>query len=1551
MPHLPRTNGTLTWADRALGIRASDTFNSRHRLDFDVSFNDVIVAIEADVASHRARAMHASITAKLLWLEAEHLKGARDLLATACGNLNVLYEQYATATAELMDCCDSADGQDAPLPCATCSASRVTERHRAECAALAEAKRRAAIEAFANQLYAREQAALLQQRFAKKMGEAMRKYQVIVNDAATEFAAIVQSMRETAPAGAIEGMPVLKPSKKARKQAAAEAAWAQTTLGITSHAAAVAPTTVNGIDMNDDAAMEAGLAARGICTCLDGMCCPLCAPDDELLDEAAPEASQVAPPPPAPAPTKPVPVTAAAAAPNRTKVATPPQRRSPVTPTQRTRVSPNTTQKNRASPVVATGLAATATYRLLANAAPVPTIPRPAGCTGGKLLTAQELQEKLHGRYNDSSLPLACPYCHSRAHFTDFLPPTGQEHLAWCKRCDTKGPKPMFVDEWTPNAHASMMGVVRPSRPLDHVQETEHYGGLTKATLSDVATAAKRAPAAPTSGKAVASALPPAPKKSAPAPQATPTINKAVVNPTPAAPATHVPPPAAPTSTKAPNQPTWGDRLLAMTPAQQREMLGERLYPAVLRITNDDALARRVTGVMLDSDVYRLIDLFASETRLVAEIREVWAFTAARTPKQDATDATAPPQADQQVPDDAPAPSATDDCGVCEFPMHSCVCNAPAAPPAVPTTTTKATTTTTTVPCGDEWLMLPLNSKITARCCPAEAGSKGDETKWARDWVNIVYRGTLRGLAEFEKHRRATFDEFWDTETSSWCPITVQHHRYNWPVTIPLHTEGKYECRFVDVKLVVVEPPAAATPAPATVLRGYATKNNCCFAAASLMALRHVLVDFSYLETVDDSVAAALKEAFLFKGHLHTRQLALKHMQKYFDGRQHDAVEFIGELLNLLDDGEASPYLNSVLATCTATTVTQGGEVSTLFDPCTPTGAEWRRPTILCVPIWGFQTVQMAVDRFWTTPAVQGSNATMESRLTCAPEYLVIALKRFDTRGGKITQEVKCDEDLYVPVNSEQFHYELTALVHHHGSTPIQGHYVTVARDLSCPHLWTQYDGEKRQACQLTAVVAPSDTSYVAFFRRKEESPVARPPPRGRSEPRVARPIAKCHRPTQPGDRIAHELVSTKHTTVHLCVAKTERKSRAVSVRATTRHNDLTTSRNSQVMAAATAVAESTDTVDAELAAATVNAESTAATAAAESAADTVDAESTAAAPITAVPEDAPTVAMSPTQTATPQPRRRSASCKRQRNDGAARTEVQVKVLLPDGASHMYTVTEEAPCVDGLQLWLEKKLGGEEGCLSADARFTLNGKPVSGATNLLLEANPQDVVQLLGKLRGGRSGQAALLPVVAAASEGVCRPGAEDVVATLGVTMWSKAVEILQALAPHPWLPDGKLPLQATAERLRALNGITGMPAALDEYRRARPQPRLPAAPPFAPGRAVIDTTGVVYFVERLDPPWATVVCAGSPTKHRVPAASLRMLPRVGTILTDATDYEGDTVMLPFAAPRSASALRSLPQCANVMFDDDDDDSGDEGDDDDAATPLARHDHPPQPEP
>merc|ERR1719454_2279364 len=69
-----------------------------------------------------------------------------------------------------------------------------------------------------------------------------------------------------------------------------------------------------------------------------------------------------------------------------------------------------------------------------------------------------------------------------------------------------------------------------------------------------------------------------------------------------------------------PNQPLTAAALAAAPPAVQKQMIGEKLYPAIARIQPE--LSGKITGMMLEMDNSELIMLLESEQQLKIKVDE-----------------------------------------------------------------------------------------------------------------------------------------------------------------------------------------------------------------------------------------------------------------------------------------------------------------------------------------------------------------------------------------------------------------------------------------------------------------------------------------------------------------------------------------------------------------------------------------------------------------------------------------------------------------------------------------------------------------------------------------------------------------------------------------------------------------------------------------------------------------------------------------------------------------------------------------------------------------
>merc|ERR1712196_79611 len=69
-----------------------------------------------------------------------------------------------------------------------------------------------------------------------------------------------------------------------------------------------------------------------------------------------------------------------------------------------------------------------------------------------------------------------------------------------------------------------------------------------------------------------------------------------------------------------PNQPLTAAALAAAPPAVQKQMIGEKLYPAIAKINPE--LAGKITGMMLEMDNSELLMLLESEPQLRSKVTE-----------------------------------------------------------------------------------------------------------------------------------------------------------------------------------------------------------------------------------------------------------------------------------------------------------------------------------------------------------------------------------------------------------------------------------------------------------------------------------------------------------------------------------------------------------------------------------------------------------------------------------------------------------------------------------------------------------------------------------------------------------------------------------------------------------------------------------------------------------------------------------------------------------------------------------------------------------------
>merc|ERR1719198_2830762 len=69
-----------------------------------------------------------------------------------------------------------------------------------------------------------------------------------------------------------------------------------------------------------------------------------------------------------------------------------------------------------------------------------------------------------------------------------------------------------------------------------------------------------------------------------------------------------------------PNQPLNAAALAAAPPAVQKQMIGEKLFPAISKLQPE--LAGKITGMMLEMDNSELLMLLESEQQLRAKVEE-----------------------------------------------------------------------------------------------------------------------------------------------------------------------------------------------------------------------------------------------------------------------------------------------------------------------------------------------------------------------------------------------------------------------------------------------------------------------------------------------------------------------------------------------------------------------------------------------------------------------------------------------------------------------------------------------------------------------------------------------------------------------------------------------------------------------------------------------------------------------------------------------------------------------------------------------------------------
>mmetsp|Transcript_24303 Transcript_24303/g.42384 ORF Transcript_24303/g.42384 Transcript_24303/m.42384 type:complete len:125 (+) Transcript_24303:73-447(+) len=90
--------------------------------------------------------------------------------------------------------------------------------------------------------------------------------------------------------------------------------------------------------------------------------------------------------------------------------------------------------------------------------------------------------------------------------------------------------------------------------------------------------------------------------------------------PLPAAPAMPAQPPAAPAALPSPQEPLTPATLAAATPEQQKNMIGERLYPLIA--ATQPELCGKITGMLLEMDNGELLHLLEAPDALATKIAE-----------------------------------------------------------------------------------------------------------------------------------------------------------------------------------------------------------------------------------------------------------------------------------------------------------------------------------------------------------------------------------------------------------------------------------------------------------------------------------------------------------------------------------------------------------------------------------------------------------------------------------------------------------------------------------------------------------------------------------------------------------------------------------------------------------------------------------------------------------------------------------------------------------------------------------------------------------------
>lgn len=120
-------------------------------------------------------------------------------------------------------------------------------------------------------------------------------------------------------------------------------------------------------------------------------------------------------------------------------------------------------------------------------------------------------------------------------------------------------------------------------------------------------------------------------------------VAPAVPAPVPAVPAPVVPAPAAPVAPVNPDAPISAqdiERLVKADPSEQRQLIGERLYPLIARTHGDQA--GKITGMLLEMDSSELLALLESREELDVKVKEAYEVLVAAQKEEEATAAAHP---------------------------------------------------------------------------------------------------------------------------------------------------------------------------------------------------------------------------------------------------------------------------------------------------------------------------------------------------------------------------------------------------------------------------------------------------------------------------------------------------------------------------------------------------------------------------------------------------------------------------------------------------------------------------------------------------------------------------------------------------------------------------------------------------------------------------------------------------------------------------------------------------------------------------------------------